>query len=231
MAKHVSDSADTPMQSSSWCVEWFGSQGDFIAGKAKEPISLQRFAGLESLYAIGPLERGRGEVSIYDSVPLISEVRDSQTDVSVDFNRCAAFLVYAIVENWRRVTVRKSIGSERQLEEQLLPFAVESGIDVDQPFPYLIHCHITQATFHVLGNQSEGEYGPEVHEKAKIRFPIADHSVEIIGFYSRRHRGVFTPRDSDFHMHVRTLDNRLSGHLETFSFNQGITLYPPANER
>ena len=70
-----------------------------------------------------------------------------------------------------------------------------------------------------------------MHEKAKVRFPIADQSVEIIGFYSRRHRGVFTPRDSDFHMHVRTLDNRLSGHLETFSFNQGITLYLPANER
>ena len=185
---------DAPVQSQSWCVEWFGSQGDFIAGKAKEPISLSRFGGVESLYAIGPLERGRGEVSIYDSVPLISEVHDSRTNVSVDFSRRAAFLVYAIVENWRRVTLRKLIDGEQQLEEQLLPFAVESGIDVDLPFPFLIHCHITQATFHVLRNQSEGEYSPEVHEKAKVRFPIIDQSVEIIGFYSRRHRGVFTPR-------------------------------------
>jgi len=221
---------DAPVQSQSWCVEWFGSQGDFIAVKAKEPISLSRFGGLESLYAIGPLERGRGEVSIYDSVPLISEVHDSRTNVSVDFSRRAAFLVYAIVENWRRVTLRKLIDGEQQLEEQLLPFAVESGIDVDLPFPFLIHCHITQATFHVLRNQSEGEYSPEVHEKAKVRFPIIDQSVEIIGFYSRRHRGVFTPRDSDFHMHVRTLDNQLSGHLESFSFSQGIVLYLPTDE-
>jgi len=221
---------DAPVQSQSWCVEWFGSQGDFIAGKAKEPISLSRFGGLESLYAIGPLERGRGEVSIYDSVPLISEVHDSRTNVSVDFSRRAAFLVYAIVENWRRVTLRKLIDGEQQLEEQLLPFAVESGIDVDLPFPFLIHCHITQATFHVLRNQSEGEYSPEAHEKAKVRFPIIDQSVEIIGFYSRRHRGVFTPRDSDFHMHVRTLDNQLSGHLESFSFSQGMVLYLPTDE-
>ena len=164
---------------------------------------------MESLYAIGPLERGRGEVSIYDSVPLISEVRDGQTDVSIDLSRRAAFLVYAIVENWRRVTLRKPIDGEQQLEEQLLPFAVESGIDVDRPFPFLVHCHMAQATFHVLSNQSEGEYSPELHEKAKVRFSIADQTVEIIGFYSRRHRGVFTPRDSDFHMHVRTLDNRI----------------------
>ena len=212
---------DAPIQSQSWCVEWFGSQGDFIAGKAKEPISLSRFGGLESFYAIGPLERGLGEVSIYDGVPLISEVHHGQTKVSVDFSRHAAFLVYAIVENWRRTTIRRGIVGEQQLRDQLLPFAVESGIDVDQPFPFLVHCHIAHATFHILCNQSDGKYSPELHEKAKVRFPIADESVEIIGFYSRRHRGVFTPQDSDFHMHVRTLDNQISGHLETFSFTSG----------
>jgi len=36
--------------SDSWCVEWFGSQDDFIAEKSTIPVSLNRFAGLESLY-------------------------------------------------------------------------------------------------------------------------------------------------------------------------------------
>jgi len=217
-------------QPRSWCVEWFGSQGDFIAGKATDPISLQRFTGLESLYAVGPLENARGEVSIYDSAALISEVRDGLVRVSIDLGRRAAFLVYAIVENWRRTTVRRGIAGEQQLGDQLLRFAVESGIDVDQPFPFLLQCHMAQATFHILCNQSDGEYNPHLHEKAKVRLPIADKSVEIVGFYSRQHRGVFTPRDSDFHMHVRTLDNQLSGHLESFSFSQGMVLYLPTDE-
>lgn len=67
----------------SWCVEWFGSQGDFIAGRAGEPISLERFAGLESLYAVGPLEQARGEVSIFDSVPLIAEVRGGRAGAGI----------------------------------------------------------------------------------------------------------------------------------------------------
>ena len=75
----------------------------------------------------------------------------------------------------------------------MLRFAVESGIDVDQPFPFLLQCHMAQATFHILCNQSDGEYNPHLHEKAKVRLPIADKSVEIVGFYSRQHRGVFTP--------------------------------------
>lgn len=212
MDKQYFDSGDTAAQQSSWCVEWFGSQGDFIAGKNREPISLVRFAGVESLYAVGPLELACGEVSIFDSVPLIAQVEGGQVNIAVDFCQRAAFLVYAIVENWRRAAVGAPIENEQQLAEQLLPFAVESGIDVDQPFPFLVHCDVAQAVFHILCNQSAGEYSPELHEKAKVRFPIADKSVEIVGFYSRRHRGVFTPRDSDFHMHVRTLDNRLSGH-------------------
>jgi acetolactate decarboxylase len=219
----------TSVHSHSWCVEWFGSQGDFIAGKSTTPVSLNRFAGLESLYAVGPLEQGRGEVSIFDSVTVIAQVGDAKIAVPAGQDYRAGFLVYAIVENWRRATVREPIESEQRLEE-LLPIAVESGIDIDRPFPFLVHGHAAQARFHVLCNQSDEPYGPEIHEKSKVRFQVTE-SVEIIGFYSRRHRGVFTPRDSDLHMHVRTLDNHASGHLETFSFDQGITLYLPADGR
>ena len=63
-----------PMGTKSWCVEWFGSEGDFLAGGKREPIPLARLSGLENLYAIGSLEQRPGEVSIFDSVPFISEV-------------------------------------------------------------------------------------------------------------------------------------------------------------
>lgn len=218
------------METKSWCVEWFGSQGDFIAGKAEESVSLERFDGLESLYAVGPLEQARGEVSIYDSIPLISEVHDGRVNVTIDSCRHAAFLVYAIVENWRRVTVRNPINTEQQLEDYLLAWGVTSGIDVDQPFAFLLNGLIAQATFHILCNRGGGRYNPERHEKSKVRFPIAKESVEVIGFYSRCHRGIFTPRDSNFHMHVRTLDNRFSGHLEVFNWEYGVMLYLPINE-
>jgi acetolactate decarboxylase len=218
------------MKTKSWCVEWFGSQGDFIAGKAEESVSLERFDGLESLYAVGPLEQARGEVSIYDSIPLISEVHDGRVNVTIDSCRHAAFLVYAIVENWRRVTVRNPINTEQQLEDHLLAWAVTSGIDLDQPFAFLLNGLIAQATFHILCNRGRGTYNAERHEKSKVRFPIANESVEVIGFYSRCHRGIFTPRDSNFHMHVRTLDNRFSGHLEAFNWEYGVMLYLPINE-
>jgi hypothetical protein len=51
-----------------------GSQASFIAGNVEAPISLERFARMRSLYAVGPREQERGEVSIFQDVPLISQV-------------------------------------------------------------------------------------------------------------------------------------------------------------
>jgi len=218
------------MGTKSCCVEWLGSQGDFIARKAEEAVSLERFEGLQNLYAVGPLEQARREVSIYDGVPLVSDIQSGQVNVTIDSYRHAAFLVYAIVENWRRLTVRNPIKTEQQLEEQLLAHAVTSGIDVDQPFAFLLNGLVAQATFHILFNQGRGRHNTERHEKSKVRFSIANESVEVIGFYSRHHRGVFTLRDSNFHMHVRTVDNRFSGHLEGFNWEHGVMLGLPINE-
>jgi len=218
------------MGTKSCCVEWLGSQGDFIVRKAEEAVSLERFEGLQNLYAVGPLEQARREVSIYDGVPLISDIQSGQVNVTIDSYRHAAFLVYAIVENWRRLTVRNPIKTEQQLEEQLLAHAVTSGIDVDQPFAFLLNGLVAQATFHILFNQGRGRHNTERHEKSKVRFSIANESVEVIGFYSRHHRGVFTLRDSNFHMHVRTVDNRFSGHLEGFNWEHGVMLGLPINE-
>ena len=61
------------METKTWCVEWFGSEGDFLAGGKRQPIPLAHLSGLENLYAIG-LGTATGEVSIFDSVPFVSEV-------------------------------------------------------------------------------------------------------------------------------------------------------------
>ena len=102
------------METKSWCVEWLGSQGDFLAEGKRQPIPLSRLSGLENLYGIGSLEQCPGEVSIFDSVPFVSEVWNP-TEI-IDSNRIyqAEFLVYTIVERgtepWfgNQSTARKS---------------------------------------------------------------------------------------------------------------------------
>ena len=218
------------LQHRSWCVEWFGSEGDFLAEGKRQPVSLERLHGLENLYAIGSLEARPGEVSIFDSVPFISEVWEPTE--AIDSNRVyrAEFLVYAIVERWHRITIWKRVNGEGELAAALLPRAVVQGINVDEPFPFLLYGHAARAAGRLFC-APDHQHDRNLSEKAKSRFSIEKESIEIIGFYSINHRGVVTPRDSSFHMHVRTMDNRISGHLESVQWDQGFTVQFPAKER
>jgi acetolactate decarboxylase len=82
-------------------------------------------------------------------------------------------------------------------------------------------------TFHVLDKRDGLPHTPERHERAKVRFEIERQSVEVLGFYSRWHRGVFTPKDSDLHMHFRTLNGRASGHVERIAVEPGAVIAVP----
>jgi acetolactate decarboxylase len=178
------------METKNWCVEWLGSQGDFLAEGKRQPIPLTRLSGLENLYGIGSLQQCPGEVSIFDSVPFVSEVWNPTK--AIDSNRVyhAEFLVYAIVERWHRALIWQPISSEKELEVVLLPRAVVEGISVDDPFPFLLYGHAARADGRFFC-EPDHQYDPYLSEKAKSRFSIEQESIEIIGFYSTNHRGIF----------------------------------------
>jgi hypothetical protein len=58
----------------------------------------------------------------------------------------------------------------------------------------------------------------------------SEQAVEIIGFHSARHRGVFTPRDANAHMHVRTRGGRVSGHLDAIALAPRARIRLPGQE-
>jgi len=218
---------EAPALHRSWSVAWTNSQRDFIAGMAKEPILLSRLIGNQNLFAVGPVEQGHGEISVFYGVPLISTVVNHAVSVDRGFDYRAGFLVHATVAQWSRAANLRPGNNEHDFTEQLLALAVANGIDINAPFPFLIRGRIDQAKFHVLCNEAQGDYGPELHERAKIHLEIEHDAVEIIGFHSRHHRGVFTPGDSDLHMHFRTADNRVAGHLESMRWGQPMSISVP----
>jgi acetolactate decarboxylase len=84
------------------------------------------------------------------------------------------------------------------------------------------------ATLHVLDKRDGLPHNPERHEQAKVRRTLEHTGVELVGFYSRQHRGIFTPKESNVHVHLRTEDGRISGHLEAIGLAPGAQLAVPA---
>jgi acetolactate decarboxylase len=211
-------------------VKWVGAQRNVLQGDISGHIALASISSLQNLYALGPAEGLRGEVSIFDSVPSISRIVDGTLNIDTNFKVSACFLVYTQVSAWHRVTIPTAIVDEATLETHIVKVASELGIDVTQPFPFLMTATPARATFHVLDKRDGLTHTPELHEKAKVRFVLQREPVEVIGFYSNRHRGIFTPADASVHMHVRSVNGQMSGHLEKIELERGATLAVPRME-
>jgi hypothetical protein len=86
-----------------YTVKWVGAQRNVLQGDISGHIALSSLSDLPNLYAVGPAERLRGEVSIFDSVPSISRITDGSLKIETNFNHGACFLVYAQVSAWHRI--------------------------------------------------------------------------------------------------------------------------------
>jgi acetolactate decarboxylase len=52
--------------------------------------------------------------------------------------------------------------------------------------------------------------------------------VEMLGFYSDSHKAIFTHHTSNVHIHMRTVDDKLAGHVDDLILGDGMILKLPA---
>jgi acetolactate decarboxylase len=208
-------------------VRWVGAQRDLLGGDIGGKIALASLADRPHLYALGPRAGVSGEVTILDGVPWIARVLDGRLDVQRSFDHEACFLVYAEVAAWTESPQPAAMVGETALEAAVQHAARAGGLSVEEPFPFLIRAETATATIHVLDKRDGLPHTPARHDQAKIRFQIDGEALDVIGFHSTRHRGVFTPGDSNLHMHLRTRSGRVSGHVEHLAIPAGAVIAVP----
>ena len=209
-------------------VRWIGAQRDVLGGDIAGKIDLRALTGQPHLYALGPRAGVSGEITVFDGEPWVSRVVDGRIHVSAGPEQTACFLVYDHVDLWRERVEDEPIDDEDALLAAVLGAARAAGLDTDAPLVFLLRSPSATVTFHVLDKRDGLPHTPERHERAKARFELERQAIEVLGFYSSRHRGVFTPKDSDLHMHLRTLDGRASGHVERIAVEPGAVIAVPA---
>lgn len=208
-------------------VRWVGAQRDVLGGDVEGKVDLRLLTQRPHLYALGPRAGVSGEITVFDGEPWVARIVDRQILVTADLDHAACFLVYDHVGLWRERVEEKPIDDEAVLTAAVLGAAGAVGLDADAPLIFLLRSPAASVTFHVLDKRDGLPHTPERHERAKVRFELARQAVEVLGFYSTGHRGIFTPKDSDLHMHFRTLDGRASGHVERIAVDPGAVIAVP----
>ena len=209
---------------------WFigGQRETIMNGKLAAALDLRTLANQQHLYGVGPIEQLRGEVTIANSRPALARVAsDGSIKVSETFEAGVPFFVWAKVPRWRQLPIPAAVRSFEDLERFVPKVATAAGLDSDQPLPFLVEGREELIEFHIVNRVGDGPHNMEMHKKIQITFERQRVQATIVGFHSTKHRSIFTPGDSNIHIHFQTPGNTASGHIQKLQLGDGAILSLP----
>jgi len=118
--------------------------------------------------------------------------------------------------------------SAEDLESFITRSAVEYGVDVNAPFPFLVEGTPKYFDWHVIDwKDGDTEHSHEKHIRSGLYGTKENTPAEMLGFYSNAHHAIFTHHTTNMHIHIKTMDNTLAGHVDDLTQGTGMVLKLP----
>ncbi|WP_438422817.1 acetolactate decarboxylase [Aquimarina macrocephali] len=193
-------------------------------GELSSSIDLDTISDKKGLYGLGPESYLTGELLINNGKSYVSKVAsDSTMVVEKRFNVSAPFFVYANINEWKEIELPSNITTTQDLEK----FINERTTDNKRPFAFKLIGNVYKAIIHVQ-NLPEGTKvsSPDEAHQGQTNYELKNEETEIVGFFSTKHKGIFTHHDSYLHMHLITKDESKMGHLDELEI-ENMKLYLP----
>lgn len=187
-------------------------------GQLEGNIYLDTIANISNVVGLGPLEYLGGEIIVIDGKSYKSIViSDSSMEVVETFNIKAPFFAHANISNWSEELLDVDIQTIQQLES----FLDNKMSGSSQPFMFKLAGFVKEATIHVV-NLPVGTKvsSPDDAHKGLVKYQMENQEAEIVGFFSKEHKGIFTHHDTYLHMHLITKDKQMMGHLDELTIEK-----------
>jgi acetolactate decarboxylase len=212
-------------------VEFHGAFKNIMhKGDVTANANLSDLIDLEHLYALGALEYLKGEIQIFNSIPFNTLIADSTLSFDNTFEKKATLIVYASVSKWHSVNIPDLIVTYDQLESYIEQSAQENQINTEEPFPFLIEGTANSIDWHVINwKDGDTEHSHEKHINSGLNGTVNNRDVKMLGFYSNSHHAIFTHHTTNMHIHVKTDDNKIAGHVDGLTLGKGMILKLPDN--
>ena len=203
-----------------------GALKTIMSGNIEPVISLDSLRNKKNLYALGAVESLKGEIQIFDSEPNNSTVVDENVQIENSYNIKASLLVYSEVDEWEEFIING--GNKDELEKSIFETAYSNGLNTDQPFPFLLDGQVSMLDWHVIDwEEGDSDHSHVKHKESGLSGELKDRDVRILSFYSTKHKAVFTHHTTNMHLHFKTYDNAIAGHVDDLTINHTITLKLP----
>lgn len=198
-------------------------------GKTSGQINLDTIVERAGLYGLGPAEYLRGELLILDGQAYRSEVVSAtKMKVEATYTAKAPFFVYTHQDKWKET----ALPGEIHTLPQLVSFIDEQTTTATRPFVFKLSGPAERADIHVQ-NLPKGVHpsSPEEAHIGQTSYRLTNREVDIVGFFSTHHQGIFTHHDSYGHLHLITRERDLMGHLDGIIIGEGMRLFLSEDEQ
>ena len=176
---------------------------------------------------MGAYEDLEGEIQIFNGVSLNSKAINNQLTLNDSMNVAASLLVYANVSDWSE-SISISFASKSALESLIINTAIKSGLDIEKPIPFLLEGDAFNIDWHVINwDKNDTVHTHKKHQESGVNGTVNNRKISVLGFYSNKHKAVFTHHSTTIHMHFKTEDNLLAGHVDEIATKGTINLKLP----
>ena len=191
-------------------------------GDLTNHINLDTISYTKNTYGLGPLEGLSGELLIIDGKSYRSTLLNDTIQMEETHESKAPFFAYTNANLWNEYPIPDTVVTLKNLENYLLKIIPIEN----KPFTIKIKGKIAKATFHIVNLPP----GVIIHShddliRFKKYFDLVDEEVEIIGFFSTAHQGIFMHHDSFLHLHIITQDRKQMGHLDDLILKNGFAKF------
>jgi acetolactate decarboxylase len=208
-------------------VSTYGSVNAVRQGKIGPTVTIAALGPANEVVAVGAMSELRGEITIVDSKVWLAYAREDGTtrvQSPTTSDEKVAFLVSARIPKWQTSTLAKEI-LFTELDAAIEKLAEAAGLDVEQPFPFVVDGTVANLRFHIVDG-TKLESGSS-HAEASLSRTLLVAKATLVGFYSKGHEGIFTNPGTRTHVHVVVPEGTVTGHVDDVAIRSGSTLRLP----
>lgn len=221
-------------------LEYAGSQKSiFDTGKAEAKVPVAAMSGAPDFFGVGAVAGLDGEITVFQGKPYVTKVRGSGYTMDHSPEHTATFAVWTRQTAWTEQSVPAEVKGYLDLQNFVKARAAAAGIDVNRPFPFQLAGMPMEVKWHINVDLTDGKpINSALFAKSKIGYVAKNEPMDIIGFYSEKHPGVFVSAyapaitaDSGcknaMHIHMVTRDGKSAGHIDNLILGPGMILRLP----
>lgn len=194
-------------------------------GNLKSSINLSHL-DRKSLFAVGPLNRLSGEVTVVDGECYISKVHEAKIKISKSCDVEAPFLVWSNPHGFEKITKTIKVKDLNELNSKIDGFLLAGGV-IEDAVTLKIKGLFKNVRFHILDLSSDfsGMMNHQNHHKIQKGFVLeSSKPLELVGFFSRKHQGIFVHHGEMLHLHFIDSETGNSGHIDDFESTSDLEI-------